>query len=85
VKLFNIMVHMLTETARHAGHADILRERLDGAVGTAPGSVASERDDAFWEHHVANVEQAARAATTRPSVARRPDAHPDPRTDIRHE
>jgi Protein of unknown function (DUF664) len=25
VWLFNILVHMLTETHRHAGHADILR------------------------------------------------------------
>lgn len=28
-----ILVHMIEETARHAGHLDILREQLDGAVG----------------------------------------------------
>lgn len=28
-----IMVHMIDETARHAGHADILRELTDGAIG----------------------------------------------------
>jgi Protein of unknown function (DUF664) len=28
-----IMAHMLRETARHAGHADILREQIDGATG----------------------------------------------------
>lgn len=28
-----IVVHMIEETARHAGHADILRERIDGTVG----------------------------------------------------
>jgi uncharacterized damage-inducible protein DinB len=28
-----ILAHMLEETARHVGHADILREQLDGAVG----------------------------------------------------
>ncbi|WP_428950030.1 DinB family protein [Streptomyces sp. cg35] len=28
-----VLVHMIEETARHAGHADILRERSDGAVG----------------------------------------------------
>jgi hypothetical protein len=28
-----ILVHMLEETARHAGHADILRELIDGRVG----------------------------------------------------
>ena len=27
-----IMVHMIEETARHAGHADILREQIDGAT-----------------------------------------------------
>ncbi|XVV09278.1 DinB family protein [Actinoplanes sp. CA-131856] len=37
VKLFNVLVHVLTETSRHAGHADILREQLDGSTGTAPG------------------------------------------------
>jgi uncharacterized protein DUF664 len=28
-----ILVHMVEETARHAGHADILREQLDGTTG----------------------------------------------------
>jgi Protein of unknown function (DUF664) len=28
-----ILVHMLEETARHAGHADILRELIDGRIG----------------------------------------------------
>jgi len=28
-----VMAHMTSETARHAGHADILREQLDGATG----------------------------------------------------
>jgi hypothetical protein len=28
-----ILVHLLEETARHAGHADILREQIDGSVG----------------------------------------------------
>jgi hypothetical protein len=29
-----VVVHMIEETARHAGHADIIREQLDGATGT---------------------------------------------------
>lgn len=33
VSLRWIYVHMIEETARHLGHADILREQLDGAVG----------------------------------------------------
>lgn len=28
-----VLVHMIEETARHAGHLDILREQLDGATG----------------------------------------------------
>jgi uncharacterized damage-inducible protein DinB len=28
-----VLVHMVEETARHAGHADILREQMDGQVG----------------------------------------------------
>jgi uncharacterized damage-inducible protein DinB len=28
-----VLVHMVEETARHAGHADIIREQVDGSVG----------------------------------------------------
>jgi uncharacterized damage-inducible protein DinB len=28
-----ILVHMIEETARHAGHADIIREQIDGTIG----------------------------------------------------
>ena len=28
-----VLVHMIEETARHCGHADIIREQLDGSVG----------------------------------------------------
>jgi uncharacterized damage-inducible protein DinB len=28
-----VLLHLIEETARHAGHADLLREALDGAVG----------------------------------------------------
>jgi hypothetical protein len=63
VKLFNILVHVLTETNRHAGHADILREQLDRAVGTDAGSMALYAGDmSFWENHCAEIEQAAKAA-----------------------
>lgn len=33
VSLRWIMVHMIEETARHNGHADLMRESIDGAVG----------------------------------------------------
>jgi hypothetical protein len=28
-----ILVHMLEETARHAGHLDVMREHIDGRTG----------------------------------------------------
>ncbi|MFD0021626.1 DinB family protein [Streptomyces sp. NPDC058382] len=62
VKLFNILVHMLTETSRHAGHADILREQLDDSTGTAAKSPNQEHDAAFWDAHRAKIERAAQAA-----------------------
>jgi uncharacterized damage-inducible protein DinB len=31
-----IMVHMIEEYARHNGHADLIRERIDGTVGDWP-------------------------------------------------
>ncbi|MDQ1017267.1 mycothiol transferase [Streptomyces afghaniensis] len=30
-----ILLHLIRETAQHAGHADIIRETLDGASTTA--------------------------------------------------
>ena len=63
VKLFNVMVHILNETNRHLGHADILREQLDGALGS-DSSPSSEHDDADWAAHRAKIEQAAQARRT---------------------
>jgi uncharacterized damage-inducible protein DinB len=33
-----VLIHMIEETARHAGHMDILRELIDGATGDHPRS-----------------------------------------------
>jgi len=33
ITLRQVLVHMIEEYARHAGHADLLRERIDGRVG----------------------------------------------------
>ena len=35
VTLHRIMAHMIAETHRHAGHADIVRELIDGAAGAS--------------------------------------------------
>lgn len=62
VKLFNVMVHILTETSSHAGHADILREQLDGRVGAgSDGTFLHGHDAAYWEDQRARIEQAAAA------------------------
>lgn len=55
VTLLDVLVHMLTETSRHAGHADILREQLDGSTDAAGG----QRDEAFWNARRDRIEQAA--------------------------
>jgi uncharacterized damage-inducible protein DinB len=36
VSLRWVLIHMVEETARHAGHLDIVRELLDGAAGDFP-------------------------------------------------
>ena len=63
---FNIMVHVLTETNQHAGHADILREQLDGQLDTDSQSTALQKHGAaHWDAYRAKIEQAARAADPR--------------------
>jgi uncharacterized damage-inducible protein DinB len=63
VPLQLILVHMIAETNRHAGHADVVRELIDGAVGLredndnmAPG------DSAWWESYRSRLERVAREA-----------------------
>jgi Protein of unknown function (DUF664) len=61
VTLHQILVHMCVETARHAGHADILRELIDGATGDGPADPnASHRSPDEWARHRARIEAAAR-------------------------
>lgn len=63
VTLHRILLHMVAETNRHAGHADIVRELIDGAVGLRDGNdsmVPGDRD--WWVDYRERLEQAARAA-----------------------
>jgi Protein of unknown function (DUF664) len=63
VVLFNILVHVISDTNRHAGHADILREQLDGAAAIAADNPNLPQHDAtWWESYYARVERAARTA-----------------------
>ncbi|EST28882.1 hypothetical protein N566_22665 [Streptomycetaceae bacterium MP113-05] len=68
VTLHRILVHVVAETQRHAGQADILREQLDGAVGMLEGNDNMPPEDAaWWQDHRARLEDAARqAADLRP-------------------
>jgi hypothetical protein len=64
VTLGEMLVHMVDETARHAGHMDILRELIDGAIGRYPGDGRIDGDydwAAYWER----VEAGAREAQKR--------------------
>jgi uncharacterized damage-inducible protein DinB len=63
VTLHRILVHVIVDTDRHAGHADIVREMIDGAVGLADGKSnvpAAELD--WWVGYHDRLEHAAREA-----------------------
>jgi uncharacterized damage-inducible protein DinB len=63
VTLHSILVHLCVETARHAGHADVVRELVDGRLGNGPADPnVPERDDEGWRAHHDRIEAAARAA-----------------------
>ena len=63
VTLHQILVHMCVETAHHLGHADILRELIDGSAGQRPGDPnLSDRTPEEWAVHRARIEAAAAAA-----------------------
>jgi uncharacterized damage-inducible protein DinB len=53
-----LVVHMLDETAHHAGHADIVRESIDGRGGRDHDEVG---DEEHWSSFVAQVQAAADA------------------------
>jgi Protein of unknown function (DUF664) len=66
VTLHLLLIHMIAETNRHAGHADIVRELIDGAAGLredndnlAPG------DQAWWTSYGDQLERVAVEAAGR--------------------
>ncbi|MCC9306247.1 DinB family protein [Kitasatospora sp. RB6PN24] len=62
--LRRILIHVITESQRHAGQADIVRELVDGVVGQrAVDDCMPERDGTWWRDHLGRVEQAAREAS----------------------
>jgi uncharacterized damage-inducible protein DinB len=63
VTLHRILVHMIAETARHAGHADIVRELIDGRAGVREdNSNLPDHDEAWWAEYVTTLQRAAEDA-----------------------
>ena len=61
--LHRLMVHVMAETQRHAGHADIVRELVDGSAGVRAGvSNLPDVDESWWRAYRERLEQAAREA-----------------------
>ena len=65
VTLHDVLVHMLSETARHAGHADIVRELIDEAAGLhADRQGLPDTDVEYWPRLRQRIDHAARGANT---------------------
>ncbi|XVQ10859.1 DinB family protein [Spirillospora sp. CA-255316] len=61
--LHRVLVHMIAETQRHAGHADVVRELIDGAVGQRKrGGNMAPGDAAWWENYRSRLERVAKEA-----------------------
>lgn len=58
-----LLVHVIAETNRHGGHADIVREMVDGSAGLSPrNSNLPDEDEEWWRGYRELVEEQARAA-----------------------
>ena len=64
VTLHTILVRLVAETHRHAGHADIVRESIDREAGLLPDKSNLPGEGYDWPTHVARVEAAAQARRT---------------------
>ncbi|MFF7886543.1 DinB family protein [Streptomyces sp. NPDC020794] len=63
VTLHQVLVRVIADTHRHAGHADILRESIDGAAGMGEGNDAMPSGDrSWWDSHRSRLERVAREA-----------------------
>ncbi|MER6385227.1 DUF664 domain-containing protein [Streptomyces sp. NPDC001250] len=59
VTLHRILTHMIAETHRHAGQADVVRELIDRSAGQRPDGLNVAPHD---PEHVGRVERAAKEA-----------------------
>ncbi|WP_129837683.1 DinB family protein [Streptomyces sp. RFCAC02] len=61
ITLHHVLVRVISDTQRHAGQADIVRELIDGSVGYLQGKDNMPPGDrAWWEGHRNRLEQVAR-------------------------
>jgi uncharacterized damage-inducible protein DinB len=61
--LHRVLIHMIAETNRHAGHADIVRELVDGTAGLRQDADNMALGDAtWWSEYRDRLEQVARGA-----------------------
>ena len=74
--LHRILVHVIAETNRHAGHADIVRELIDGVVGLRKDATNMPHGDSeWWARYRDRLEHAAHeaaAASGPPTSHRQP-------------
>ena len=52
-----LMIRMVAETSQHAGHADIVRELIDGRAGNTEDTLGD--DPAFWRQFTGRIREAA--------------------------
>jgi uncharacterized damage-inducible protein DinB len=58
------LIHVIIDTQRHAGQADVVREMIDGTVGAQRfGSNLPPGDDAWWNSYRQKVDEAAHDGT----------------------
>jgi hypothetical protein len=61
--LNRVLMHVISDTQRHAGHADIIRELIDGRVGMQEGNDNLPLgDQQWWDKHRARLESVAQEA-----------------------
>jgi uncharacterized damage-inducible protein DinB len=73
VTLHRILVHVIAETNRHAGHADIVRELIDGAAGLRDGNEnLPSVDREWWEKYRDRLEDVAQQAAQAAGAEGRP-------------
>lgn len=63
-----LLIRMVAETAQHAGHADIVRELIDGKGGPDQ----ADFDEPTWRAYVAQIETAASAFAPETGAQPRP-------------